>query len=313
MQAFFITLTQLLILSSLFLLGYFIKKKNYITDAAAKGMSFILISISTPATIFSSLQIGYTPQRLKSGALMIFCYMLIMLVGFAISLLLAKVFMITGNEKKVWLTSGMMFNCFFIGAPITRALYGEMSMFYLCFGLLGWNLVTYTLCLRIFTGKPENSGALGSLTTLLKTPAVIACIVSFVFFAFRLPLPGFILSTADYLGQMTIPLSALLLGVIASAASMKEIFSGKNVYIFSAIRLIIIPLASIPLFRLILSDVNAANTVIIGAAMPVATLIPIFAETYAGYGKEGTKYCLVSTILSLLSLPFISAVLSVIG
>ena len=307
MTAFLITLNQLAILALLTLIGFYIKRKNFINDDAVSGLSFILINLCLPAIVFTSLQIEYSKQRLMIGMAMIFLYMASMLIGYFLAAVMARIMDVTGDERRIWLAGGLLFNGIFIGVPITGALFGESALFCLCFGIVGWNILAYSLGISIFR---KDAGRAERFRFILKNPVIISCVIGLAVFAFQISIPSYIGRTVEYLAQSTTPVSMIILGSLVSGSRASEIFTGKNVYVFSALRLFVIPVVTMLFTALLMGDVTARNTVALGAAMPAAVIVPVFAERYANCGKLGAKYCVVSTILSLIGLPVMSLIIT---
>ena len=117
---------------------------------------------------------------------------------------------------------------------------------------------------------------------------------------------------------MTTPLSMMISGVNLAAMPLRQVFGNGKTYVMSFLRLIVMPLALYPLFRLLLGSCGIEillPVVIFLAGMPCASTTPVLAEA-AGL-REESRLCslgvLVSTVLSVVTIPLLYALTAWLG
>ena len=120
---------------------------------------------------------------------------------------------------------------------------------------------------------------------------------------FNIKLPVAILDTTKIVGDMTAPISMIIVGSILSKVKIKSIFKEASVYYGALIKLIVIPLA-IYIVKLIIKDnSNVIDTIIIIQAMPAAAMTSIFAADFDKEKEYGAIVVFVTTLLSILTIP----------
>lgn len=152
----------------------------------------------------------------------------------------------------------------------------------------------------------------------LLSPSMLASYAALIIYICRIPVPGTLGGTFSYLGAMTTPLSMMISGVNLAAMPLRQVFGNGKTYVMSFLRLIVMPLALYPLFRLLLGSCGIEillPVVIFLAGMPCASTTPVLAEA-AGL-REESRLCslgvLVSTVLSVVTIPLLYALTAWLG
>jgi hypothetical protein len=156
-----------------------------------------------------------------------------------------------------------------------------------------------TVTLQFTLGISLSAGSL-SLSRLVRTPAIYAVAISAVLLLLGLRLPAWIENTIGVLGDITIPMMLLTLGV--SLAQLKVNGLGRNLVLSLArlsggfvIALIVSRMYSLPS--------TAAGVLIIQSSMPVAVFNFLFAQYYGRAHGDVAAMVVISTALSFLTLP----------
>jgi malate permease and related proteins len=156
-----------------------------------------------------------------------------------------------------------------------------------------------TVTLQFTLGISLSAGSL-SLSRLVRTPAIYAVAISAALLLLGLKLPVWIENTIGVLGDITIPMMLLTLGV--SLAQLKVNGLGRNL-VLSLVRLgggFVIALIIAQVFSL---PPTAAGVLIIQSAMPVAVFNFLFAQYYGRAHGDVAAMVVISTGLSFVTLP----------
>ena len=94
----------------------------------------------------------------------------------------------------------------------------------------------------------------------------------------------------------------ILIGTILAEVDSKTIFS-KTVFAYTGVRLILIPLLTLIGCRLFHIDSLITGVSVLLAGMPAGSSTAILAAKYDGDYKFATKCVVVSTVLSLITIP----------
>jgi predicted permease len=302
---FFTSATNVFLLVVMALPGYGLKKAGKLPKEFAGGLTSVILYVSLPClTILSFVQKAYEPRLLGNmGAVAAFSVML-PLLAYAISSLCFS-FAGESGAKKACLASGYMNNCAFMGIPVLQALFpGESEpIMYAAIFTVPFNIFTWTLLVYSLTGDRRHM----SVRNALINPQTLVLAAALPVFFSGLPIPAPIVSILRYLGDMTTPLSMVLLGVKLAEAPVKSLVDTPLIYISAAVKLILVPLASLGallLARLVtpLNDTAAASLFLI-MAMPSAASVVMFAERFGADSVTGSKCVLVSSLLCVVTIP----------
>ena len=108
-------------------------------------------------------------------------------------------------------------------------------------------------------------------------------------------------------GDMTGPLSMLIIGLTLSEYPLKELFNNRTQYQISFVRLIAAPLAIVLLLKLFPTDGNELMiaVLVILLAMPIAGNTTLMATEYGGDEEFAAKSTILSSILCIVTTPLI--------
>lgn len=99
----------------------------------------------------------------------------------------------------------------------------------------------------------------------------------------------------------------MMIGSSLAIYPIKESLSDIRSYIFSIVRLIIVPFITMIICRLLHVNEYYANITIITNAMPVGSMVLMLANQYNANVKIVTRNIIVTTLLSIITIPIIVA------
>lgn len=159
-----------------------------------------------------------------------------------------------------------------------------------------------TVTLQFTLGISLSAGNL-SVSRLIRTPTIYAVVISVILLVLGLELPVWIENTIGVLGDITIPMMLLTLGV--SLAQLKVNALGRNL-LLSCVRLaggFVIALIVARVYEL---PPVTAGVLIIQSSMPVAVFNFLFAQYYGRAHADVAAMVVISTALSFLTLPLLA-------
>ena len=293
--------TQLIILI-LILTGLLLSKIRIITENSRTTLTNLVIYVFLPCNIFLSFQYDISPEiLLRSG--------IIVLVSFGINfmyIILGKAFFfrLRPERKVVAQYATIVSNAGFMGLPIIEAVYGPLGVMYGSFFLIPMRISMWTFGLSLFTKTSSKH----KLKTLATHPCIWAVFfgLGYAFAPFSLPM--FVSSAVSALSVSTLAMSMLVVGSILGGVDIKTI-NDKDCYYYSFLRLILIPaIVFVVLFALGV-DTIVTGTAVLAAAMPAGIVTAMLAEKYGKDSVFASQIVLVSTALSIITLPIIAEVL----
>ena len=311
---FLSTFITVLIVVVLAVPGYALRKAKILPDGSTGVLAGLLLYISQPGLMAASfLNKEFKPSMLINfGWVILFAVALIFLVYFAAKL----IFFRCQDEaaRRACVACSYLGNVGFMGIPVMQMLFPdnpEMILYTVVYNI-AFNAMTWTLGVFAVTG---NRRAVNPLKIILNPPT-IAVIVALPFFFCNVTVPEQVMTPVSYLGDMTLPLSMIILGV--RLADMKPVLLVNNwrVYVASALKLVVSPLLSLGVLLLVDLICPLDRFVIIAlyiiAAMPTASSALNFAEMYGGDRETAAASTLMSTILCIVTIPVLMLLLEFI-
>jgi len=287
--------------------GYICRKTNIINDTHTIGMTNLLVRIATPATMFMALYRSEFSRTLllECLATVVITGVIFVLGGF-LGRLISKLMKATPGERQSWQFGVAFGNVGFMGIPIITAVFGYDGLIYVAMALTAFNILTFTVGMRMFDNAPKG---FSFKALIMRNPAIPAVVVGFTFFVTGLQLPEAIEGGVMLIGGITSPMSMILLGVILARQSLKNAFTDVRMLPAIGARLIVIPLAVLPILAWIIPNPIMFYVIATLMAMPPAALTAIFAEQFNADAFTAAKFVVVGTILSAVTVPLISLLL----
>lgn len=270
------------------LIGFFWSKKglSYDTDLITSLVTYL----GTPCLIFYSLSsVQLLPNTLLSIGLAA------LLANIAFIIIGALVLALFKLPHRVYLQSLSWPNVGNIGLPLCLFAFGEEGL------ALGVTFFAIYVVFQMTVGVAFVSGTFSPMA-LFKLPIVPATIVAafFLFTDFQTPAPLY--NTTKLIGDFTIPLMLLTLGVSLARLKVKHL---KTAFFLSALRLGMgLGVGVVLVYAMNLSG-PSAGVVILQCSMPVAVFCYLFAQVYDQQPEEVAGIVVVSTILGFFFLPVI--------
>jgi predicted permease len=298
---------QILVLFFILIIGIIVKRLNVVSENLSKGLTDIILNISLPALIINSMRFNFSPEALLKSGKMLLISTIIQVACMAIAVPVIRLFKIQGPKKNIFQFMLVFSNVGFMGYPVINAIYGAQGIFYTALYNLSFNVLCWTIGIMIISNKKENRMSFKNLIN----PGIISILIGFAVFVFSIKLPGPVASTLEMLGSLTTPLSMLMIGIILADSSIKQAFSDPMVFIMSAFRLLVIPLLSLVVLKMFLSDSMLLGVSVVMAAMPAAANTAIFASKYGSDSYTASKCIFVSTFLSIATIPLITYLIQI--
>ncbi|MFC2100613.1 AEC family transporter [Bacteroidota bacterium] len=202
------------------LLGYFFKRIGIFKNEHGDLFLKIVFYISLPALILLSI------TRIELDIQFIFLPLisaLVILITLIISFTTSRFLKLEKQTLGVFLTGTLILNIGFV-LPFVIAAYGDEGLARLALFDLSNAILVFTLVYYIASKHGSNSH--GRKTLIMKfilTPPIWALFISLLMNLMQWELPGIVIRLFDQLGQLTIPLMLLSLGIFFNPKIVKAI------------------------------------------------------------------------------------------
>ena len=291
-----ILLQQTIIMFALMLLGLLLSRRGMITEQGSRDLSNVLLYAVIPCVILRSYMSEFSTEKLRAMGLSA----LIAVIAFAASIAVA--YLTCGTRHRIENFAVAFGNAGFIGIPLVTAVFGPEAAFYVVSFSTFANLLQWTYGIVIISGKKETM----NLRMVFVNPVFISMVIGIALFVLQPTLPTVITGTIGYIADGNTVLAMIILGYYLSKVQLRGLFADVRLYLFSALRLLVVPAVTILVF-LPFPFARGEITLItlIAAATPIASSTAIFAQKFDQDYRRAVSYVCLSTILSVATLPLV--------
>ncbi|MFK7914728.1 MAG: AEC family transporter [Pseudomonadales bacterium] len=287
LQAVLSVVTPIFIIAGI---GYLWHRRGQPFDTETVGS--VVMYIGSPCLIYSSL----TSNAPELDTLLTMASSAVLVI--VLSAAAGTVFLrLLGWPVTTFLPAIVQANGGNMGLPVVLLAFGETG---LALGMAYFFVLSvsqYTLGLSISSGT-------FSLGALLKQPVIWAVVVVLLVLTTGIQLPDWINDTADILGGLTIPAMLLMLGTSLARLELTDVAQSLTITLLRLALGLALGWAAIYLFDL---TGVMAGVVLLQATMPSAVFNYVFAERYDREPQKVAAVIVLSTLLSVLTLPFFVA------
>lgn len=294
--------TQVLILFAMIAMGFALSKTKMVNEAGVSGMTNTLLWAVTPCLVIETFCRSFEPDLAIS--LGIFALASALGILFAAGLAYLLYHRVFGKDAPIMTFASTFSNCGFMGLPLAEALFGADGVMFASIFLVVFNVSQWTY------GYAFLSGGKMSAKKLLVNPGIIGLLLGLPLFIFSVQLPGPVTQILSSVADLNTPLAMIVIGCHLANTNLIKALSDKRVYAVCGLRLLLAPALSLLLVWLLPIPLNsvALSVLCIELAAPTAAT-SVLIGTLCGHDGELPSRCVaISTILSLLTLPVISAV-----
>lgn len=291
-----IVFRQTLVMFLYMLAGFSLFKAKKLTVQGSRDMATLLLWLVLPTAIINSFCVEFSMVKLRQ-------LLFSSLLG-ALALLLAVVVArLVFHKSPIDNFAAAFSNAGFMGIPLVSASLGPEAVFYLAGIIAMLNILQWTYGVGVLTGK---KGSL-SLKSILYNPIMFGTLIGLVIFVTGIgaKLPAVISTTLSGLAALNAPLAMLILGCYLAQTHIKDMFTTPRLYLLSAVRLVIIPMATLLVFWLLPLAAEIKLAVFIAASAPVGANVAVYAQLHGLDYPYACQTVSLSTIFSVVSLPLI--------
>ena len=138
---------------------------------------------------------------------------------------------------------------------------------------------------------------------------MIVGLIALPIFAFSITFPQELESMITIVGRMSTPISMFIMGMRLATTELKTVFCSPRCYAASVMKLFVMPLLAF-VFALVLPiATEVKQTFFIVTGCPSASIVLNFSELVGKGQKEAAGMVLLTTILSVISLPIMMLLL----
>ena len=293
-------LKQLFVLYTFLALGFFFGRWKREQTAHTGLLSFLLVNLFLPAKVFGTFSKNFTVDYIRYNYVTILVSVALLLGLALLSLPLSKLLSKTPYERNVYRYSLTISNYAYMGYVLAEELFGEQGLTDLILFCIPFAIYTYTFGYAMLTGK-------GTSIRRVINPMTVAILCGMAVGLTGLSIPTLLTQVLTSASACVGPLSMLLTGMTLSTFALRELVTDKTAYIFSALRLLILPLCVLGVCSLaeltgLIPD-SVLPSAVMMACMPCGLNTIVFPKLVGEDCKIGARLALLTHLFSCLTIP----------
>lgn len=304
---FGIIMNQIEVLFLVLFIGLFLNKINIIDDHTSKKLSSLVVNITAPLLIINAM---LQQNNLKTQEIltMLGISTILYLITIIMTFFVPKLLRVQKHEVGIYKYMLVFANVAFMGFPVITVFFGKSALFYAAIFNLPFSILAYTLGIYfMYTGREEEVKFKWQKTI---NSGVISVIIGIVLLALKIKLPAFLGDTIKMVGDLTTPISMIVIGAALSHVKIKSLFTNIRLYLYSILKLLIFPVfVYFGLSALgIKGDILGVAVVLSG--MPAAANTVMMSKEYGGNDILAAEGVFISTMLSAITIPLLALLLT---
>ncbi|MCF0137260.1 MAG: AEC family transporter [Oscillospiraceae bacterium] len=288
--------------------GYIFARTKFVTEDFGRELSKLQINFFLTGLILSSVVNKEIEMSAGEVLTALGIWYLVFGVGLVLAQLVPRVRILRDGDTGLYKSMTAFMNNSLVAMPLIASIWGPKALFFASLSNIPFNTLMYTA--GVIMLQKNGSGGKLELKRILSTP-LIATLTAAAIFAFGIRVPAFIDETLDYLATATLPVAMLCVGMSLGSVPLSDAFNKPKLYLISAARLLLCPLAVWLILRGFIPQPDRLGPIVIVAGAPIAIICPILSLQYGRDGVEGSECVLLSTVLSVVTIPMLLSVLGI--
>ena len=285
---------------TLFLLmavGYFLGKREMLSQKALSQLSTLLLYIVCPIIMINTFLVQ--DHSAETVHLLLVAGM-VMVATYVLNIILIPVFFRRAprEDQGVMRFSAIYGNIGFMGIPLISAVLGPEGMLTTVTGLAVFNISIWTHGAFLMGGR---AGV--SLKKALLNPGTIGFVLAVALFGLNVTLPGPVTDALGYIGDLNTPLAMIVVGAQMAAVDLPSLFRDRRVYSVSAVKLLLIPAVTMLVLLPFHLDRVTYTAAVILSGCPVAGATSLFCQLMGKDTGLAARFITLSTLLCIVTLP----------
>ncbi|TWI58083.1 AEC family transporter [Halalkalibacter nanhaiisediminis] len=293
------------------LFGMLIGRRLEINFEAKRLLMMIIINIAVPAIIFNGIFNTKISDELLGNMLAIFIISIVLnMIGIGLGWLVARLFGFRSlKARKIAILAGIG-NTGFIGIPLCAQIFGPTGGLLAAIFDAGLDVVVFTLVIMLL--QQGEALSLRQFKAVFNIP-VMAIMAGIIIAVIGYEPPMIAKELTATLANLAAPLAMIYVGLlIPNFYKQKKKTSLRFVSIPLVMKLLVFPFMMIALLQVLPLTSEVKQVAFIQVSMPTFMLATVLFARYADDEDTAVMTTVYSTLLSLLTIPFIAYVVSVL-
>ena len=301
-DVFMISAEKIVSLMCFFALGFMFARKKLLSDDAPRMLSRLLTLLFCPALTLNGMASNLNRATIRANAGLLLTSAAVILVGTVVSRVLSRKLSRGDADLCSILEYNLLYSNFgYIGYPMILGIFGDAALS---------RFLLYAVPISIsvtFYGRLVVEGKTELSLRFLLQPLSLSMFLGLLIGALEIPLPGVVTDVLSSAGGCTGPVSMLVSGMVLSRVDLRRCFRDWRNYLFTALRLVIIPLFALAVMLPL--GVRGESLLVTGCflCLPFGSNPIVFREALGMDTQKAAGMTLVSYLFSLATVPLMFA------
>jgi malate permease and related proteins len=305
MHIFSVAFQSIAALLAIGVLGFWILRRQNAPENILRVLSTLAIDIGIPAIVFSNIVLNFSPSRVPN-----WWQLPLWWVAFTTSTLILTVltsFISTRATRSEFALTMFFPNAIFFPLIVLIGVFGNSNPYTaLLFIFVAFQPTLYFSTYHLFFRKKNQDGKGRFKWQRIVNPVLVTTVVAIAIQLAGLAsyVPQFVIEIVQLLGNASLPLLMLILGGSLYLDYLKKgkIFVAEIIK-FTLVKNLVFPVVFMALLLWVRPAYNIALFILLQAAVPPITGIPIMTEREGGNRSITNQFILASFVFSILSVP----------
>ena len=300
MQISLLLTQEIVKLFAIMLMGYAVVTAGLMKAADSRSVSVILVYLVIPCVIIKAFQVDYTPDIRKGLLLAALAAVAVHILFLAVTVPLKRIFHLDAIEQATCIYS----NAGILVIPLVQALLGQDYVIYSSAYIAVQLILLWTHGKNLLCGEKHLEWK-----RVLLNVNILSILAGISLFFLRIQLPEGVQDVLGMMNNMIGPLGMLLAGMAIAEIPLKIVFTNRRSYLTVVLRLLVYPLLALLLIRVIggVTSVPDARqillTVYLASVTPACATVTSMAQLYDRDAAYSSSLYVLTTLLSILSMP----------
>ena len=314
MSLFLTSITSIIPIIAIIVLGYILQVKGWFGDAFGPNLSRLIMNVALPASIFVSVMKYLTLDKLISLSGGLLYTFVAFILGYIVAYIAVRLFKVRPGRRGTMINTFVNANTIFIGLPLNVALFGNQALPYFLIYYITNTISTWTLGVYLMTSDSKSGQSKETSKfdwkKLLPAP-LVGFLVALLFLILRISIPDFATNILTYVGNIVTPLSLIYIGIVLAKAGLNTITFDKDTIVTLVGRFILAPLIMLLVLKFFAPNMETVEfkTFMIQSATPALAVLPILANQGKGDVEFSTNVVTLSTVLFIVVIPILQTLL----
>ena len=285
--------------------GFVANRTGVLPKESNKYLVDLLLVITTPCMVLGSMaenrlsdDVIWTTLQVVIGSFVFFAVVWV-LAGFVVRLMRYE----PAEDRGVMICIICGINTGFMGFPVTKAIFGSEFLFYMVMENIVLGVYLYSISIIQLNQGSHSRVDWKVVLASLCNMCMLASLIGVILMILDIRLPAFALDFFNTVGNATVPVSMIVVGVQLGTASIRKMLKNYKLMIASLVNVVVVPVLTFLAVNWLPITWKAKVILILAAAFPCAVVLTAMAIRERKNATLMAEGVALTTLLSVVTLP----------